>query len=216
MLLLKNARFAALHERAKRGDLEGGVRLMEPVAAAFPAAGEIQSDYGNALTRLGRAPEAYAALDRAVKASPGDVRTARTRAMAAMLLRDFPRARREWDEVYRLTKIDGDGLASAAAAYAIDPKNSVALFRDIAVPTPSSNSGVGQVANLFALAGTAGPESEAAMSLARSLVDTRQTVLAIPLLDAAIRATPSDPEPRKLLAKVFRSMGCDALAKGLD
>lgn len=203
-------------ERAKRGDLQGGVRLMAPVAAAFPGDGNIQSDYGNALTRLGRKDDAYAALDLAVKDAPKDVRTARTRATSAMLLRDFPRARQSWDAVYRLTKLDGDNLASAAAAYAIDPKASVALFRDLSEPAPSGNSGVEQVAHLFDLAGTAGPGSVAAMSLAKSLVDAKQPVLAIPLLDAAIRAKPGDTEAKTLLAKVFRMLGCDALATGLD
>lgn len=202
-------------ERVKRGDLAGGVTLMRPVADAFPAEADIQSDYGNALTRLGRATEAFAAFDRAAAAAPKDVRTARTRATAAMLLRDYPRARSAWNAVYSLTRVDGDGLAAAAAAYAIDPKNSVALFRELSSPSPSSNKGLADVANLFALAGTAGPGSEAAVGLARGLVQGGQLVLAIPVLDRARKAAPANREVGALLEKVYGDLGCGELAKTL-
>jgi tetratricopeptide (TPR) repeat protein len=200
-------------ERVKRGDLAGGVTLMQPVAAAFPSIADVQSDYGNALTRLGRASDAFAAFERAVAAAPGDVRTARTRATAAMLLRDYPRARSAWEAVYRLTRSDADSLTVAAAVYAIDPKNSVALFHDLSSPAPSSNSGVADVASLFALAGTAGPGSQAAISLGRGLVQGGQLVLAIPVLDRARRAAPGDSEVAALLEKAYRDLGCEDLAK---
>jgi tetratricopeptide (TPR) repeat protein len=199
-------------ERVKRGDIEGGAALMAPVAGAYPGDADVQSDYGNVLTRLGRKAEAFAALDRAVRAAPKNVRAARTRATAAMLLRDYPRAQSAWDDVHRLTRLDGDALASAAAAYAIDPKAAVPLFRDLATPSPSSNKGVADVANLFALAGTAGPRSDAAKGLAKGLIDSGQLVLAIPLLDSAVRADATDASSKGLLVKVFTDLGCEALA----
>jgi tetratricopeptide (TPR) repeat protein len=199
-------------ERVKRGDIEGGAALMAPVAEAYPANGDVQADYGNVLTRLGRKSEAFTALDRAVQAAPKDVRTARTRAMSAMLLRDYPRARSAWDGVFRLTRLEGDALASAAAAYALDPKAAVPLFRDLAMPTPSANKGVADVANLYALAGTAGPGSDAAKGLAKGLIDSGQLVLAIPLLDSAVKADAKDASSKALLVKVFNDLGCGALA----
>ena len=200
-------------ERAKKDDLAGASELMGPVAAAFPGVAEIQADYGNVLTRLGRKREADAALDRALAAAPNDERTARTRAVAAMLLRDYPRARGAYDALFRAKRSPSDQLASAAAAYGADPKGSVEIMRSLAVPAAGADPGMTDLANLYAAAGTAGPASPAAISLGRKLVASQQLVIAIPVLDRAAKADPKNDEARKLLVQVYRDLGCAGLAK---
>jgi tetratricopeptide (TPR) repeat protein len=200
-------------ERAKKNDLAGGAELMAPVAAAFPGVAEIQADYGNLLTRLGRKREADAALDRALAAAPNDERTARTRAVAAMLLRDYPRARGAYDALFRAKRSANDQFASAAAAYGVDPKGAVEVMRSLAVPAAGADPGMSDLANLYALAGTAGAGSTAAMSLARRLVGSQQLVIAIPVLDRAAKADPKNAEAKKLLAEVYEGLGAPGLAK---
>ena len=200
-------------ERAKKDDLAGAAELMAPVAAAFPGLAEIQADYGNVLTRLGRKREADAALDRALAAAPNDERTARTRAVAAMLLRDYPRARGAYDALFRAKRSAIDQLASAAAAYGADPKGSVELMREMSVAAAGADPGVTDLANQYAIAGSAGPASPAAMSLGRRLVASQQFVIAIPVLDRAAKADPKNDEARKLLAQVYKDLGAPGLAK---
>jgi len=200
-------------ERAKRGDFAGGAALLAPVAEAFPKDASVLVDYGNVLTRLGRKSESFAAFDRATQLAPQDVRYARTKAMGAMLLRDYRRAQGAFDAAFRLGRGVPDEFAAYAAAYGIDPKASAALMRELGTPTPSSDPSVADLANAFARAGTQGASSEEAMTLARRLVAAQQYLFAIPVLDRAIRANPKNTEAKTMLATAYRALGCEALAK---
>ncbi len=199
-------------ERVKRGDPEGGAELLAPVAGAFSQNAAILVDYANALTRLGRKSEAFAAFDRVTQLAPQDVRYARTKAIGAMLLRDYRRAQTAFDAAFRLGHGVADEFASYAAAYGIDPKASAGLMRELGTPAPSSDTSVVDLANAFARAGSAGASSEEAMTLARSLVTSEQFVFAIPVLDRAIQASPKDAEAKTLLKTAYRGLGCEALA----
>jgi tetratricopeptide (TPR) repeat protein len=200
-------------ERAKRGDAEGGATLLAPVATMFPSDPAILVDYANVLTRLGRKPEAYAAFDRVTELAPREVRYARTKAVGAMLLRDYPRARTAFDAAFQLGHGVADQFASYAAAYGIDPKGSAPLMRGLGAPAASSDPSVADLANSFALAGTAGAASKEAMTLARSLLASQQFLIAIPVLDRAIQARPKDAEAKTMLQTAFRELGCASLAK---
>ncbi|HZN55487.1 MAG TPA: hypothetical protein VFB67_09215, partial [Candidatus Polarisedimenticolaceae bacterium] len=186
-------------ERTKRNDPSGGAALMAPVVAAFPSDAAVQADYGNMLTRLGRKSDAYAALDRATQLAPQDVRLARTRAAGAMLLRDYRRAQGAFDATFRLSRGVEDEFASYAAAYGIDPKASAPLMRELGTPSPSSNGAVEELANAFARAGTAGASSAEAIALGKKLVDGKNLLLAIPVLDRAAKADPKNADVRKML-----------------
>jgi len=200
-------------ERAKRGDAAGAAELLAPVAKAFPSDPAILVDYANALTRLGRKAEAYTAFDRATELDPKDVRYARTKAVGAMLLRDYKRAQTSFDTAFRLGHGVADEFASYAAAYGIDPKASAALMRQLGTPTPSSDPSVSELANAFARAGTAGASSKEAMTLARSLLASQQFVLAIPVLDRASKANLKNTEAKEMLKTTYQGLGCEALAK---
>ncbi|HEX4822921.1 MAG TPA: tetratricopeptide repeat protein [Candidatus Polarisedimenticolaceae bacterium] len=204
--------FAA--ERTKRKDPEGGVTLLNPVIKAYPNAAAVLLDYGNMLTRIGRKKEADSAFDRAAALNPQDVRFQRTRATAAMLFRDYKRAQTAFDAVFRVSKDTQDQFASSVAAYGIDPKASASLMRDLALPSASGDSAVEDLAHSFDVVSTAGPASPAAMSLAHRLVDQKQLVLVIPVLDRAIKANPKLTEAQTMLAKVFSDLGCPKLAPG--
>jgi Flp pilus assembly protein TadD len=200
-------------ERAKRGDSEGGAALLAPVAAAFPTDPAILVDYANVLTRLGRKPEAYAAFDRVTELAPSEVRYARTKAVGAMLLRDYARARTAFDAAFRLGHGPADQFASYAAAYGIDPKGAAPLMNGLGAPAASSDPAVADLANSFARAGTAGAGSKEAMTLAKSLLDSQQFLIAIPVLDRAIQARPKDAEAKTMLKTAYRELGCASLAK---
>jgi len=200
-------------ERAKRGDTAGGAELLAPVARAFPSDPAVLVDYANLLTRLGRKAEAFAAFDRATELAPKDVRYARTKAVGAMLLRDYRRAQAAFDTAFRLGHGVADEFASYAAAYGIDPKASATLMRELGTPAPSSDPKVSELANAFARAGTAGASSKDAMTLARSLLASQQFVLAIPVLDRAIKANSKNTEAATMLKTTFRELGCGQLAK---
>jgi Flp pilus assembly protein TadD len=200
-------------ERGKRGDAEGAAALLAPVAEAFPGEASILVDYANALTRLGRKSEAYAAFDRATQLAPKDLRFARTKAIGAMLLRDYKRARTAFDAAFRLGRGVADEFASYAAAYGVDPKASALLMRELGTPAPSSDAAVTDLANAFARAGASGAASEEAMTLARRLVDSQQFVLAIPVLDRAIQASPQNAEAKSMLKTTFKELGCEPLAQ---
>jgi tetratricopeptide (TPR) repeat protein len=199
-------------ERAKRGDAAGGAALLAPVASAFPKDAAILVDYANVLTRLGRKSEAYAAFDRVTALAPREVRYVRTKAVGAMLLRDYPRARAAFDAAFRLGRDGGDQFASYAAAYGIDPKASAVLMRELGAPAASSDPSVANLANDFARAGTAGAASGEAMTLARKLVASQQFVFAIPVLDRALRARPKNVEAKTMLQTAFRELGAGPLA----
>jgi tetratricopeptide (TPR) repeat protein len=200
-------------ERAKRGDSEGGAALLAPVASAFPNDPAILVDYANVLTRLGRKPEAYAAFDRVTELAPREVRYARTKAVGAMLLRDYRRAQSAFDAAFQLGHGVADQFASYAAAYGTDPKGTAPLMRSLGAPAASSDPSVADLANSFARAGTAGAGSKEAMALAKSLLDAQQFVLAIPVLDRAIQARPKDAEAKTMWKTTFRELGCASLAK---
>jgi Flp pilus assembly protein TadD len=200
-------------ERGKRGDSEGAATLLAPVAAAFPDNSAVLVDYGNVLTRLGRKSDAYAALDRVTMLRPDDLRYIRTKAIGAMLLRDYPRARSAFDAAFRVSRGLSDELASFAAAYGVDPKASALLMRELAQPAASEDAGVSELANAFAKAGTSGAASEDAMTLARNLMTSQQFVLAIPVLDRAVKASPGNAEAKTMLKTTFRELGCESLAK---
>jgi Flp pilus assembly protein TadD len=200
-------------ERAKRGDAEGGAMLLAPVASAFPTDPAILVDYANVLTRLGRKPEAYAAFDRVTQLAPREVRYARTKAVGAMLLRDYRRAQTAFNVAFQLGHGVADQFASYAAAYGIDPKGSAPLMNGLGAPAASSDPSVADLANSFARAGTAGAASKEAMALARSLLASKQFLIAIPVLDRAIQARPKDAEAKTMLQTAFRELGCPSLAK---
>jgi tetratricopeptide (TPR) repeat protein len=200
-------------ERAKRGDPAGGAELLAPVAKAFPNDAAIQVDYANVLTRLGRKNEAYDAFDHATLLAPKDARYARTKAIGAMLLRDYRRARSAFDTAFRLSHDVSDEFASYAAAYGLDPKASAILMRELGTPAPSSDAAVVDLANAFVRAGTAGASSKEAMALARSLLGSEQYVFAIPVLDRAIKAKPGDTEATTMLKTAYRELGCEPLAR---
>ena len=205
------AAFAA--ERTKRNDPEGGAKLLAPVVAAFPRDGAALADYGNILTRLGRKQEADSMFDRVSLLAPSDVRFQRMRAMSSMLLRDFSRAQSAFDSVYRLSKDPQDRFASFAAAYGVNPKESVAFMAQLTAPSASANPSESELARDFALAGNGGATSPPALGLARKLVDNKQLVLAIPVLDRALKADPKLTEMKTLLANVYTTLGCERLAK---
>jgi len=200
-------------ERVKRNDAVGGAELLAPVAQAFPSDAAVLVDYGNVLTRLGRKTEAFSAFDRATTLAPDDVRFARTKAVSAMLLRDYRRAQGAFDAAFRLGRGVPDQFASYAAAYGVDPKAAADLMRELGTPTPSSDPAVLDLANAFSRAGKAGAGSAEAMTLARSLVNGQQYLFAIPVLDRALQAQPNNPEAQSLLGETYRALGCPALAK---
>ncbi len=200
-------------ERTKRSDPAGGVALLTPVASAFPKDAAVQIDYANVLTRLGRKTEAFAAFDRATAIAPQDVHYARTAAVGALLLRDYPRARTAFDVAFRLGQDIEDRFASYAAAYGVDPKASSALMLELGTPAPPEKPSIADLANAFVRAGTMGPGSADAMILARNLVASQQFVFAIPVLDRAIQADPGNAEAKTMLASAYRDLGCAPLAE---
>jgi tetratricopeptide (TPR) repeat protein len=198
-------------ERVKKDDLKGAAELMAPVAAAFPKNGAVQADYGNVLTRLGRKTDADAAFDRALAAAPGDKRTARTRAVAAMMLRDYTRARTAFDDLFRSSRAVEDQFAAAAAAYGADPTASMEPLKALVQHSASSEQAVNDLAYQYWLAAKQGPGSVHALSLGRQLVTSQQLVIAIPLLDRAMQANPKNEEPKKLFAKLYADLGAPGL-----
>jgi tetratricopeptide (TPR) repeat protein len=203
------AAFAA--ERTRRKDAEGGAALLAPVAAAFPTSAAVHVDYGNILTRLNRKQEADAAFDRAARLMPKDARIARTRAIGAMIFRDYKRARSAFDAVYRISGDPQDQMASYVAAYGVDPSVAVPLIQTLAAQ--ASGEGVSDdIAALFAGAGTKGPASPEAMTLAERLVEEKLHVLVIPVLDRAIRANPNLGDAKTMITKVYADLGCPRLA----
>ena len=199
-------------ERAKRGDPAGGAELLAPVTKAFPDDAAILVDYANVLTRLGRKNESYDAFDRATLLAPKDVRYVRTKAIGAMLLRDYRRARGAFDLAFRLGHDVADEFASYAAVYGFDPKGSASLMGELASPAAQADPAIVDLAHDFVRAGTAGASSEDALSLARSLLSSQQFVFAIPVLDRAVKAAPGNTEATTMLRTTYRELGCESLA----
>lgn len=198
-------------ERGKRGDLEGAATLLAPVAEAFPRDAAVLVDYANVLTRLNRKTDAYAAFDRATTLAPTDARYVRTKAMGAMLFRDFKRARDAFNAAFRLGQGEADELASYAASYGLDPESSSFLMRRLVQAAPTTDATVTALAEAFARAGTSGPGSEDALRLARKLMADQQFVLAIPVLDRLIRA--GNDEAKTMLKTTYRELGSPRLAQ---
>lgn len=208
------ARFGA--ERTLRGDAAGGAQMLGIVADAFPADAAVRADHGLSLARLGKKDEALAALDRAVASAPKDLRILRLRANAALILRDYPRARSGYDTAFATGKQDQDRFAAAVAAYGADPATSRDLFAELATPTASAPQAMLTLAGEFATAAAQGPGSTAASNLAKKVVDGKQELLAIPILDRYIRAKPADAAARERLAAVYRALGSPALAAAVS
>jgi Flp pilus assembly protein TadD len=86
-------------------------------------------------------------------------------------------------------------------------------MRELGTPAAAADPSVEELAQAFTRAGQAGASSPQAMTLARSLVASQQYLLAIPVLDRALRAKPDNVEAKSLLGETYRGLGCAALAK---
>ena len=199
-------------ERAKRDDPAGGAQLLAPVAEAFPKEASVLVDYGNVLTRLGKKAESYAAFDRAIALAPQEVRYLRTKAVSAMLLRDYRRAQNGFNAAFQQGRGVADQFASYVAAYGADPKLAAEPMRKLGAPGPATDPMVADYANGFVRAAKGGPASADAMTLARKLVGAGQHVFAIPVLDRALHAEPNNAEAKALLTTAYTALGCAALA----
>lgn len=198
-------------ERTKRGDAAGGAALLGVVAQSYPGDAVVQADYGFSLTKLGKNPEALAAFDAAATAAPGDLRILRMRATAAMLFRDFAKARSAYDAAFRAGRQDPDRLGAAAAAYGVDPKAALPDLEEIALPAASSDPTAVELASLYVAAAKAGPTSPAAINLAKKLTGEGQPVLALPILEQALRAKPPAKEAADLRKKAYEDLGFGSL-----
>jgi tetratricopeptide (TPR) repeat protein len=202
-------------ERTKRGDAEGGAVLLGIVSMAFPSSAQVQADYSFTLARLARKREAFSAMDRAVSASPADLRIRRMSATVGLVLRDFGRARSAYEAAFAISRQDQDRLGSAVAGYGVDRKASVAEFESLASPAPSADPNLVNMANSFAVAAAEEPPGTATKALAKDLVTKQQELLAIPLLDRMLVAQPADPEAVSLLADIYDKLGCGKLASAV-
>src|SRR6185503_9726343 len=199
-------------ERAKRGDVDGGALLLGVVATAFPTSAQVQGDYSFTLARGGRKREAFAAMDRAVAAAPGQLRTHRMDATVGLVLRDFGRARSAYQRALAVSKAEEDRLGAAVSSYGIDPAASREELLAMATPAASSDPTVVPLAATFAKAAKDGPASSTAMDLARNLIQNKQELLAIPVLDRVLAAQPGHKDAGKLLADLYDALGCPKLA----
>lgn len=204
------ARFGA--ERTKRGDPAGGAKLLGIVVDAFPKEPSLRADHGVSLARLGKKEEALSELDEAVKLQPKDLRFLRARATAAMVLREFRRAQAAYDAAYGVSRQEVDRLGSAVAAYGVDPKASQGAFEELAARTPSAQPALVDLAGKFAEAAKDGAGSQSAANLAKSIRHMKQDLLAIPVLDARLRANPKDQASRDALGEIYVALGAPILA----
>jgi predicted Zn-dependent protease len=106
-----------------------------------------------------------------------------------------------------------DQFASAAASYGIDPTGSLEPLKALVQHSASSEQAVNDLAYQYWLAAKQGPGSVHALSLGRQLVTSQQLVIAIPLLDRAVKANPKNEEAKQLLAKLYADLGAPGLAK---
>jgi hypothetical protein len=199
-------------ERAKRGDVEGGALLLGIVATAFPASAQVQADYSFTLARGARKREALAAMDRAIVAAPRDLKIRRMDATVGLVLRDFPRARAAYQVAFELGKSEQDLFGAAVAGYGVDPAAGRNELLALATPSASSDPTLVPLAASFAQAAKDGPASASAVELAETLVRTKQELLAIPVLDRILAASPGKTEAGKLLADVYDGLGAPKLA----
>ncbi len=198
-------------ERAKRGDPAGGATLLAPVAEAFPKDPTVLVDYANVLTRCGRKTEANATFDRVTVLAPHDVRFMRTKAVSAMLLRDYKRAQSSFDAAFREGRDAADQFASHVAAYGLDPTIAGKSMHQLGT-SASTDPSVASLANQFALAATKGAGSKDAIVLARTLASAERYVFAIPVLDRALKADAGNADAKTMMKEAYTALGCPALA----
>src|SRR6185503_18713570 len=165
--------------------------------------------------RGGRKREAFAAMDRAVAAAPGQLRTHRMDATVGLVLRDFGRARSAYQRALAVSKAEEDRLGAAVSSYGIDPAASREELLAMATPAASSDPTVVPLAATFAKAAKDGPASSTAMDLARNLIQNKQELLAIPVLDRVLAAQPGHKDAGKLLADLYDALGCPKLASAV-
>ncbi len=202
-------------ERAARGDLQGAVILTGIVAKSFPGDAEVQADDGLLLMRAGKKAEALAAVDRAASAAPKSLDIQRRRASVAVLLHDSARARSAYQAAFAIEHQDEDRLGAAAAAIGADAKVARAELEELATPAASASPALVAFAGDFLRALAAAPASRTSLDVARGFSTAGQDLLAVPLLDRALRAKPGQPEATELLAGIYARFDCPVLATGL-
>jgi len=200
-------------ERAKRGDPRGGALLIQPVSAAFPNDASIAVDHGYFLAQSGSQAEALKELDRAAKLAPQDLRIARQRVRALMLLRDFKRARAGWQASFKIGREDADRLGAAAAAIAVDLAVAKAELKDLATPAASAAPGLVERAKSLLEAASAGATAKNNIVIAKKLADDKQELLALPVLHRALRADPQFKEAAALLSGIERAFGFESASR---
>lgn len=199
-------------ERARRGDLQGARILFGPVAAAFPGDAAVQSDFARVLAREGRRGDAQSALDRARSAASPDPRIHREIAATALILRDFRRARSAYQAAFERSRQDGDRLGAAVSAFRVDSKIARVELQELTTPAASADPALVALAERLVESTKGGAASKAVLAEARRLKNDGQDLLAIPLLDRALRSTPGNRDFALLLAEVLRGFGAEALA----
>jgi tetratricopeptide (TPR) repeat protein len=200
-------------ERARRGDLRGALTLEAVVVQAFPDNPAVQADYGLTLLRAGRREEALASVDKAAALAPADPRIQRSRATAALLLRDLKRAREAYLASYRASREEQDRLGAAVSAIGIEEPTAKTELEDLATPAASSDTSLTALAGDFLRALAAPPASKAPLDLAARLVDEGKDLLAIPLLDRALGTQPENTTALALLSRIYGNFDADALAR---
>jgi Flp pilus assembly protein TadD len=199
------------NERAEGGDPKGGSAILAAVAKAFPSDAAVEADYGYALAQAGKKTEGLAALDRAVALAPADLRIHARRCAAAMLLRDFQKARAAYQASAASGGGDVDGLGRAAAAIGCDLKAAKAELGEMSKNTALPPE-ISQLAADLVMAATRRPSDPKNVELAKSLADGKKEILAIPILHRALRANAANKQAAALLAGIYRAFGFRTLA----
>ncbi|MBZ5637295.1 MAG: hypothetical protein LAO51_00910 [Acidobacteriia bacterium] len=199
-------------ERAQRGDARGGLTLLQPVSAAYPADAPLAVDRGFILAQAGRKAEALAELDRAAKLAPKDLQILRRRATALVLLREWKRARDGWKAAFEAGREDGDRLDAAAVALAFDVTTAKSELQDLAAPASSANPEVVRLAQDLLGAASASAAAKGNLELAKKLAGGGRQLLAVPVLHRALRADPGLGEAASLLAGIERKFGFPSVA----
>lgn len=202
-------------EAVKRGDAAEAARLLRVVADAFPAVADVHADLGMVLLRTGDGAKAVAALDAAAGMAPSDAAMQRRLANAAMMARDFPRARRAYLAAFRAGRKDTDRFGAAAAAWTADPGAARTEYEEMAVASASSSPGLVSLAGDWRAAASKGPTSADALALARRLVDGRQEILALPLLVPFLQRPDRKAEAVSLMRRAYEALGCPRLGDAL-
>ncbi len=197
--------------RVEAGDPAGGAAILGAVAKAFPSSAPVHADWGYVLAQAGKKAEGLAALDRAADLAPNDLAILRRRATAAMLVRDFARARSAYRASAKTSGDPIDLLGAAAAAIASDlaaAKSELAgLARPEGAPPP-----VAEAAADLLKAASRGPAERGNLDQAETLVRDGMEILALPILHRALRASPADSRAAEILAGIYRGFGFRSLA----